>query len=99
YREGGAGTVIRYGFADSPLGRLMVGATERGVCSAGLGDADAALSASLQAEYPAAQIIFDEEAVKPYLEAIVQHLNGWQPRLDLPLDVRGTAFQARVWAA
>lgn len=99
YREGGAGALIHYGFADSPLGRLMVGATERGVCSVGLGDQDAALLASLRAEYPAALIVFDEQAVKPYLEAIVGHLNGWQPRLDLPLDVRGTAFQARVWAA
>ncbi|GAB4444417.1 MAG: hypothetical protein OHK0026_11230 [Rhodocyclaceae bacterium] len=99
YKQGGAGALIHYGLADSPLGRLLVAATERGVCGVALGDDDAMLIASLHSEYPAAQIAADDAAVADYITAIVAHLNGWQPALDLPLDVRGTAFQARVWAA
>lgn len=99
YKQGGAGALIRFGVADSPLGRLLVAATERGVCGVALGDDDAMLIASLHTEYPAAQIIHDADAVADYSAAIVAQLNGWQPALDLPLDVRGTAFQARVWAA
>lgn len=99
YRRGGAGAQIGYSIADSPLGRLLVAATERGVCFVSLADSDAALQAALAREYPAAAIERDDARLGEWLAAIARHLNGDQPRLDLPLDVQATAFQWRVWEA
>lgn len=99
YRRGGAGMQIAYTVADSPLGQLLVGATERGVSAVSIGDDTAALEAQLRREYPAADLRRDDAALGPIVAAIVQHLEGQQPRLDLPLDVQATAFQQRVWDA
>ena len=102
YRRGGAGTTIRYAIVDtaSPsLGRLLVGATERGVCAVAMGASDAELAAVLSREYPAATIVNDEGALREWSRAIVAHLAGRRPRLDLPLDVQATAFQWQVWQA
>jgi AraC family transcriptional regulator of adaptative response/methylated-DNA-[protein]-cysteine methyltransferase len=96
YRRGGQGMHIAYTIVDSPLGRLLVGATERGVCAVSLGDDDAALESALRREYPAAEIRRDEPGMGEWVAAIVRHLEGSQPRLDLPLDLQGTAFQWRV---
>jgi AraC family transcriptional regulator of adaptative response/methylated-DNA-[protein]-cysteine methyltransferase len=97
YRKGGLGMRIDYTIADSPLGRLLVGATERGVCSVCLGDSDRALETNLSAEYPQAEIRRDDATLSPWLTAFLRHLQGRSPHLDLPLDVRATAFQWRVW--
>ncbi|MBW8861447.1 MAG: bifunctional DNA-binding transcriptional regulator/O6-methylguanine-DNA methyltransferase Ada [Acidobacteria bacterium] len=102
YRRGGAGTTIRYAIVDTPsasLGRLLVGATERGVCSVAMGASDAELAAVLSREYPAATIVNDAGALTEWSRAIVAHLAGRRPRLDLPLDVQATAFQWQVWQA
>ena len=88
---------IDYTIADSPLGRLLVGATERGVCSVCLGDSDRALETNLSAEYPQAEIRRDDATLSPWLTAFLRHLQGRSPHLDLPLDVRATAFQKKVW--
>jgi AraC family transcriptional regulator of adaptative response/methylated-DNA-[protein]-cysteine methyltransferase len=96
YRRGGQGMAIAYTIVDSPLGRLLVAATERGVCAVSLGDDDAVLEAGLRREYPAAAIRRDAGEMGEWVAAILRHLAGDQPRLDLPLDLQGTAFQWRV---
>ena len=97
YRKGGRGMRVGYTIADSPLGRLLVGATERGVCAVCLGDSDKALEANLAAEYPRAEIRRDDATLAPWVTAFLSHLQGRLPHLDLPVDVRATAFRWRVW--
>ncbi len=99
YRRGGAGTQIRFTTTSSPLGRLLVAATERGVCFVALGDQDAILEQALHSEVPLAQITRDESILAPWVAAIVAYLEGREPHLDLPIDVRATAFQEQVWQA
>ena len=99
YRRGGAGQVVRYTIAASPLGRLLVAQTERGVCAVQLGGSDQALEAVLRGDYPRARIERDDRALRPSLAAILAHLGGEIRRLDLPLDVAASAFQWRVWRA
>ena len=97
YREGGAGMEIRYTIANSPLGRLLVGATERGISAIYLGKDDAPLEAELRKEYPRAEIHRDRNGMQEWVGQILEHLRGHQPNLDLPTDVQATAFQRRVW--
>jgi AraC family transcriptional regulator of adaptative response/methylated-DNA-[protein]-cysteine methyltransferase len=99
YKRGGAGMSIRYTVVDSPLGRLLVGATSRGVCAVAMGSSDAELQRALEREYPTAAIARDEGGLAKWTNAILAHLAGQEPRLDLPLDVRATAFQWQVWEA
>ncbi len=99
YRRGGVGMNIAYTVVTSPLGRLLVAATERGVSMVSIGDDEASLEASLRGEYPAATISRADETLRPTVTAILRHLQGQQPRLDLALDVQATAFQERVWQA
>jgi len=91
------GLTIRYAVMDSPVGRLLVAATERGVCSVRLGDADGALEAGLRADFPEASLSSDPRGVGPWAREIVRHLEGETPRVDIPLDLRATVFQQRVW--
>ncbi|HLJ17900.1 MAG TPA: bifunctional DNA-binding transcriptional regulator/O6-methylguanine-DNA methyltransferase Ada [Bryobacteraceae bacterium] len=97
YRRGGAGILIRYTIETSPLGRLLVAATERGVCSVKMGDADADLEANLYAEFPNALVQRDRKGLAQFVRAILAHLAGEEPSLVLPTDLRATAFQTRVW--
>lgn len=97
YGKGGRGAVIRYAIGDSPLGRLLVAATDKGVCSVRLGDSDDALTNELRQEFYAAEILLDESRLDQALAAVVNHLNDKTPRIDLPLDIRATAFQRQVW--
>ncbi|MBE3559777.1 MAG: bifunctional DNA-binding transcriptional regulator/O6-methylguanine-DNA methyltransferase Ada [Ktedonobacteraceae bacterium] len=96
YRQGGQGMKIRYAITDCPLGRLLVGMTEKGICAVSLGDADEPLEAALRAEYPAAEIWRDDDMCE-WVRSIVRYLQGQQPHLELPLDVQATAFEWRVW--
>ncbi len=100
YRKGGRGQSIRYTIADSPLGRLLVAATDRGLCAVILGDDDRALEEWFREEYPAARRERDETGLGKWVDILVHHLDGRPPHLDLdlPLDVKATAFQRRVWA-
>ena len=97
YRRGGKGMQIAYTIVDCPLGRLIVARTERGLCAVCLGESDAVLEAALVSEYPAATIERNAANLTQDVCAILQHLEGKQPDLDLPLDVQATAFQQRVW--
>ena len=99
YRRGGAGMNIRYAIVDSSLGRLLVAATDRGVCAVSMGASDFDLERALSREYPAAAITPDAGALGRWTSALVAHLAGQRPRLDLPLDVQATAFQWQVWNA
>jgi AraC family transcriptional regulator of adaptative response/methylated-DNA-[protein]-cysteine methyltransferase len=101
YRRGGAGATMRYTIVDSPLGHLLVAATDRGVCSVKLGDRASALEADLRSEFPAAQLEREPGPPRPWVAAIRASLAG-KAAADvaaLPLDVRATAFQRRVWDA
>jgi len=101
YGRGGRGMRIIYTIANCSLGRLLVAATERGVCSVALGDSDAELVKGLFAEYPNASIDSKDTAISPalnlWLNQVLEHVNGKSPRIDLPLDIQATAFQWRVW--
>lgn len=99
YRRGGRGMSISYTVVDSSLGRLLVAATPKGICSVTLGESDVELEAALTTEYPAAAIQRDDNVLKKTVSAILEHLDGRRPRLDLPLDIQATAFQSLVWQA
>ena len=97
YGKGGRGAVISYAIVDSPLGSLLVAATNKGVCSVMLGDSPAKLKTNLSQEFPAAEIRNDEQPLRSALNAIVEHLKNKTPHVDLPLDIQATAFQQQVW--
>lgn len=97
YRRGGEGMSIRYTIVDSPLGRLLVGATDRGISALYLGDTDERLEAALNKEYPRAEIRRDRNGLEGWVGRILEHMRGREPNLDLPTDVQATAFQRRVW--
>ena len=99
YRRGGAGVTLRYATVACPLGRLLVAATERGVCVVAMGASDAELGRLLRREYPAATLRKDTPALARVTGMVVAHLAGRRPHLDLPLDVQATAFQWQVWQA
>jgi AraC family transcriptional regulator of adaptative response/methylated-DNA-[protein]-cysteine methyltransferase len=98
YQQGGHGMQIGFTIVNSPLGRMIVAATERGVCFVGFGEDDQVLEAELRGDYPAA-VVERSPAFGAWVQAIVNTLEGNQPHLDLPVDVRGTAFQQQVWQA
>jgi AraC family transcriptional regulator of adaptative response/methylated-DNA-[protein]-cysteine methyltransferase len=101
YGRGGRGMRIIYTIADCSLGRLLVAATQRGVCSVALGDSDAELERSLFAEYRNASIDSKDTVISPplnlWLSKVLELFNGQIARVDLPFDLQATAFQWRVW--
>jgi AraC family transcriptional regulator of adaptative response/methylated-DNA-[protein]-cysteine methyltransferase len=96
-----AGETIVYACRTSALGPLAMAATDRGVCFVQFGDNETALIASLKTEFPKAELIAAPAQSAPYLDAWIDALNQYisegAPRPDLPLDMRGTAFQMKVW--
>jgi len=96
YRNGAPGTLIVYATGDSSLGRLLVAATEHGVCSVKAGRSDDDLVSALRKEFPRAHISKGQRA-RRFLEALNNHLRGQE--VKLPVDVRGTDFQLKVWMA
>lgn len=101
YRAAGAGVRITYVSFETPLGLLMAGATDRGLCFVQFGESHERLEAMLRAEYPNAECESMREPQDPrllaWVEALRSHLAGERPHLDLPADIRATAFQLRVW--
>ncbi len=101
YRAGGAGETIAYACRDTALGALLMAATERGVAFVQFGEDAETLLEQLRAEFPNADLIASEAQEAPELDAWITaleaHLAGGAPRPELPLDLRGTAFQMRVW--
>jgi AraC family transcriptional regulator of adaptative response/methylated-DNA-[protein]-cysteine methyltransferase len=99
YRRDGKGATIDFTTVRSPLGRMLVAATERGIAAVSLGDDDTRLERALHAEYPAAEIRRANSRLEPWVNAILEHIAGERPNLALPLDLQATAFQWKVWRA
>jgi len=97
YGRGGRGVTIAYTTAASPLGRLLVAVTERGVCAVRMGDSDAQLENDLREEFPSATIARNDASLQETVTKVLHHLTHNEPHLDLPLDIRATAFQRQVW--
>lgn len=97
WRKGGKGVTVRFCTFPSPLGRILLAATDKGVCFLAIGDRESELESQLRAELPSAGIQRDDEALRTYKDVVFDYLSGSAPHPDLPLDVRATAFQARVW--
>jgi AraC family transcriptional regulator of adaptative response/methylated-DNA-[protein]-cysteine methyltransferase len=101
YRAGGAGELITYAGRDTRLGPLLMAATDRGVCFAQFGESETALVAALEAEFPRARVLptdlRESSELDAWVAALEAHVAGSAPRPDLPLDLRGTAFQIRAW--
>lgn len=98
YRNGGLGMRIRWSAAPTPLGQMVVGVTDRGVCAV-LFAADSRTEQDvLRAEFPSAMLERDDAEVRPHLEEISALLEGRPPARDIPLDLIGTPFQREVWA-
>jgi AraC family transcriptional regulator of adaptative response/methylated-DNA-[protein]-cysteine methyltransferase len=98
YKKGGKGMKINYTIVDSPLGKLMVAATERGICSVSFGDDVETLRQELSAEFFASEIVDNNAGLKNAVNAILKSLDGEKTILTLPLDLRASAFQMRVWS-
>lgn len=96
YQQGGTQETITYSITECVLGYLLVARTERGICTIKMGDDDLSVFSLLHDEFPQAHLIKDDEQLQEALELILAYLQGWQPHLDLPLDIRTTAFQQRV---
>jgi AraC family transcriptional regulator, regulatory protein of adaptative response / methylated-DNA-[protein]-cysteine methyltransferase len=98
YAKGGRGARIRYAITATPLGQLLVAATDRGICFVSLGARREELEHRLRREFPAAEgVERSEPALTSAVQTIVDFIAGREPHINLPLDIRWTAFQRRVW--
>ncbi len=105
YRQGGLGMTISWATANTPLGLLMMAATDRGLCSVQIGDDSIEMVAQLAREFPGAAITpmkarrgrKNDGQFAAWMQALKDHLSSVSLRLDLPLDIQGTAFQMKVW--
>ena len=97
YRRGAIAAAIRYTCADSPLGRMLIAATERGICSIQFARSDGELMEGLKREFPFAARKPDEGGLQSWVGALLEHMRGKDLDSSLPLDIRATAFQRRVW--
>ncbi|VTU26221.1 Regulatory protein of adaptative response [Variovorax sp. PBL-E5] len=99
WRAGGAGTDIRFAIGECALGAILVAQSERGVCAIALGDDPEALVRDLQDQFPQARLLGGDARFEQLVARVVGFVEAPGLGLDLPLDVRGTAFQQRVWQA
>lgn len=99
FRAGGKDTVIRFALGQCSLGAILVAATERGVCAISLGDDPDELLRELQDRFPKAELIGGDRDFEKLVGQVVGLVERPTKATDLPLDIRGTAFQQRVWAA
>jgi AraC family transcriptional regulator, regulatory protein of adaptative response / methylated-DNA-[protein]-cysteine methyltransferase len=97
YRKGAPSQQIVYAVTDSPLGRLLVASTPKGICKISLGEDDQKLVEALYAEFPKALISADSKTLRMAVQAILDYLSQRSTRIKLPLDLQATAFQMRVW--
>ena len=99
YRRGGKGMRIGYTVVDSPLGYVLVAATERGVAAVRFGDSEQAIEADFVREYPKAELTRDDEQVRPWATLLLQSLQGQPSTQQVSLDVQASTFQWKVWQA
>lgn len=101
YRAGGQGEVIHYACRETALGKMIMAATEKGVCSVQFGDTQESLVSLLSEEFPNAKLVLSEAQDAPELDswilALDNHISHGAPKPDVPLDIKGTAFQIKVW--
>jgi AraC family transcriptional regulator, regulatory protein of adaptative response / methylated-DNA-[protein]-cysteine methyltransferase len=97
YREGGTGNTIRFAIAECSLGSILVASSEKGVCAILMGDDPEALARDLQDQFPKANLIGGDDWYEKLVAKVVGFIEAPRIGLDLPLDIRGTAFQQRVW--
>jgi len=99
YRKGAAGVEIRFAIEKSPLGLVLVAGTARGICLVQFGENRSGLAQSLRREFPNAKLENADRAFQAWVKAVVRHIESPGSDSKLPLDIRGTAFQMRVWQA
>jgi AraC family transcriptional regulator of adaptative response/methylated-DNA-[protein]-cysteine methyltransferase len=97
YRRGAIAATVRYAIADSPLGRMLVAATDKGVCAIQFARSDGELIEGLKREFPFAVRKPDQSGLQAWVETLLSTMTGHEPNAALPLDIRATAFQRRVW--
>ena len=88
---------IIYGIFEGPLGKMVIGKTEKGICALDFGKSDAELEKIIKAEFPSDTLRRAEEKLRSEAEAVIEHLEGKRIKLDLALDILGTDFQKSVW--
>jgi AraC family transcriptional regulator of adaptative response/methylated-DNA-[protein]-cysteine methyltransferase len=99
YRRSASGLSIRYGIAESPLGKMLVASTATGVCAVAFGNLESELEDDLRHRFALAEISRDDAGLGQILQQVMAHLTEHPLAADLPLDIRATAFQRRVWTA
>ena len=99
FRSGGSGNVIRFAVGECSLGAILVAATAKGVCAIEFGNDPEMLVRALQDRFPRAQLLGGDKAFERLVAEVVGFVEAPGRGLDLPLDIRGTAFQQRVWKA
>ncbi|HKB91855.1 MAG TPA: bifunctional DNA-binding transcriptional regulator/O6-methylguanine-DNA methyltransferase Ada, partial [Opitutaceae bacterium] len=99
FRHGGKDETLRFAVGECSLGAILVAASKKGVCAITLGDDPNALVQQLQDRFPKAHLIGGDDTFERWVAKVVGFVEAPQVGLDLPLDVRGTAFQQRVWKA
>ncbi len=99
YRRGGTGERVRFALAQCSLGAILVAASEKGICAISLGEEPEALLRELEDRFPKARLIGGDAAFESTVAKVIAFVEKPGVGLDLPLDVRGTAFQERVWRA
>jgi AraC family transcriptional regulator, regulatory protein of adaptative response / methylated-DNA-[protein]-cysteine methyltransferase len=97
YRHGAIAATICYTLADSPLGRMLVAATDRGICAIQFARTDGELIEGLKREFPFAARKSDDNGLRSWVSSLLRHMRGKDLDSSLPLDIRATAFQRRVW--
>jgi AraC family transcriptional regulator of adaptative response/methylated-DNA-[protein]-cysteine methyltransferase len=98
YRRGAIAAPIRYTFADSPLGRMLIAATDKGICAIQFANSDGELEQGLRHEFPFAIRKRDDDAMQAWKKDLLRQMHGQRVNAALPLDIQATAFQRRVWS-
>ncbi len=99
YRRGAVAAVVRFTIAPSPLGRMLIAATDKGICAIQFADSDQQLQQGLMREFPFAVRRRDDAALDGWKTTVTRLIDGRDAHPSLPLDIRATAFQRRVWEA
>ena len=97
YKNNGTGHRIDFTIVESELGLMLLAATKRGICMLGFGNNSADLEKALRDEFRAADLVPNDKLLSTYVDTVLSHLDGRILDLDLPLDVKATAFQRKVW--
>jgi AraC family transcriptional regulator of adaptative response/methylated-DNA-[protein]-cysteine methyltransferase len=98
YRRGAVAANVRYTVTNSPLGKMLIAATEKGVCTIQFGDTEEELELAVKHEFPFAFRRRDDAGLQKWTQQVLPQLRGEQTNVGLPLDIKATAFQRRVWS-